>query len=337
MRDTPILVLGAGSWGTALAILLARNGRSVLLWGHRAEHVARLGAERCNQRYLPGAVFPDGLRVTADLEGALTAVRDVVVAVPLKALREVLVRVAARRPADLRLLWSCKGIEPGRQRLVHEVVEEVLGTDSEYGVLSGPTFAAETVAGHPTAAVIASASAELARDFVGGFHGGAFRVYTAGDVIGVEVAGAVKNVIAIAAGIADGLGLGANTRAAVVTRGLSEITRLGLALGGRAPTFMGLAGLGDLVLSCTDDQSRNRRLGLALGRGRSPEAATAVIGQAVEGAGTAAEVDVLAVRTGVELPICAQVAALLRGDTTAEKAVHALLAREPTRESPADV
>jgi len=329
---SPVAVAGAGSWGTALAVQLARNGQPTRLWGHQAEHCARLTRERCNRRYLPGVSFPDGLQIVDAIEVALSGCDDLLLAVPLRGLRAVLHTVARCGRPRLRVVWACKGIEAGTRRLVHEIVAEELGEALPSAVLSGPTFAAEVAAGQPTAALIASADADLARDFVARLHGGALRVYSGTDVIGVEVAGAVKNVLAIAAGVADGLGLGANTRAAVVTRGLAEMTRLGVALGGRGETFTGLAGLGDLVLSCTDDQSRNRRLGLALARGRTLEQALAVIGQAVEGVGTARELGSLAGQLGVEMPIAAQVARVLSGACQPREAVEALLAREPTRE-----
>ncbi len=328
-----VLVAGAGSWGTALAILLARNGQSVRLWAHRAEHAAALARDRCNRRYLPGVDLPAQVTPTADLAVALRDCRDLVLAVPLRGVRSLLADVARAAPRNPRIVAACKGFEAGTQRLVHEVVADCLGPGIDFGVLSGPTFAAEVVAGRPAAAVVASGTPALTADFVARLHGGTFRLYTREDVVGVEVAGATKNVVAIAAGVLDGLGLGANARAALVTRGLAEMMRLGLALGGVPETFMGLAGLGDLVLTCTDDQSRNRRLGLALGHGRSVAQALATIGQAVEGAATAQEVEALARRLGVEMPICSQVAALLRGEVTPPAAVGALLAREPRPEA----
>ncbi|MGE0386968.1 MAG: NAD(P)H-dependent glycerol-3-phosphate dehydrogenase [Gammaproteobacteria bacterium] len=328
-----IMVAGAGSWGTALAIMLARAGAPTLLWGRDPAHMATLAAERRNGRYLPGVSFPPALELSHDLDAGLARSSTVVVATPLGGVAALLERVARRSRPLPRLVWACKGIEPGTLRLVHEIAEAVLGPGVEHGVLSGPTFAAEVVAGQPTAAVIATASTALAQDMVSRLHGGSLRIYSNPDVVGVELAGAVKNVLAIGAGIADGLGFGANTRAALVTRGLAEMVRMGVALGARPATFTGLAGLGDLVLTCTDDKSRNRRLGIALGRGMDLAQALAGIGQAVEGVPTAAALRALAARHAVQMPISDAVAQVLDGKCRPDDAVRTLLARDPAPES----
>ncbi|NIR28003.1 MAG: NAD(P)-dependent glycerol-3-phosphate dehydrogenase [Gammaproteobacteria bacterium] len=322
-----IAVLGAGSWGTALAVLLARNGERVTLWARDREHVVQMQRERCNQRYLPGVGFAAGLSLCADLRAAVSGTRDVLVAVPSHAFRDVLQNLAPVLPANGRLVWATKGFEPGGARLLHEVAESEVGAQVPAAVISGPTFAREVVQGLPTAVTIASRDPAFAEALIARFHNPRFRVYTSPDVVGVEVGGAVKNVLAIAAGIADGLGFGANTRAALITRGLAELMRLGAALGGQPETFMGLAGLGDLVLTCTDDQSRNRRVGLALGRGLSLDEAVASVGQVAEGVRTAREVRRLAARLDVDTPITEQVDRVLHEGIAPAQAVEALLSR----------
>ncbi len=327
----PVLIVGAGSWGTALAIQIARNQRSVVLWGHRKEHVESLRQERRNARYLPDCGFPENLSPTADLKSALRGVRDLILAVPCDGLRDSL-QAIRRCGADVRIAWACKGIEAGTHLFAHQVVEDVSGAGRPMAVISGPTFAAEVAAGLPAALAVAANAPGFASDLAKRLHGGRLRAYTNDDIIGVEVGGAVKNVLAIAAGIADGLGFGANTRAALITRGLAEMTRLGVRLGGRSETFIGLAGLGDLVLTCTDNQSRNRRLGLALAQGLSAQEGIRRIGQVVEGVHTAFEVDYLARSHCVEMPIIDQVAQVLNGQCTPREAVQALLARAPKQE-----
>ncbi len=328
-KPSPILVLGAGSWGTALAILLAGNAQPTRLWGHRPGHIRELQRQRRNPRYLPDAEFPTGLEVVEHMREGLRDGAEVLVAVPAKGLREVLRQLRECGMDGLRLSWACKGLEHGTRKFPHQVVAEELGAGFPTAVISGPTFAAEVARGLPTAVTVASADPDYAAALAGRLHGGAFRAYTSADVVGVELGGAVKNVLAIAAGIADGLGFGANTRAALITRGLAEMMRLGTALGAQRETFMGLAGIGDLALTCTDDQSRNRRMGLALARGLDPAQAAAEIGQAVEGVKTAPEVVALAVSVGVEMPISEQVAAVIAARVTPEEAVTALLRREP--------
>lgn len=329
----PIAVIGAGSWGTALAILLARNGQPTGLWSWDPEHVAAMRTARCNEAFLSGHTFPAGLAPTEDLAALVFGVRDVLLAVPSHAFRDVLERLASSLRKEARLAWATKGFEPGTGLLLHEVVQQVLVRRVPMGAISGPTFAGEVARGLPTAVTVATTDAPFAAGLTQRFHSERFRVYTSEDIVGVQVGGAVKNVLAIAAGIADGLGFGANTRAALITRGLAEIIRLGVALGGERETLMGLAGLGDLVLTCTDDQSRNRRLGLALGGGQSVEQALQSIGQVVEGVHTTAEVVRLARNLAIEMPITYQVHRVLSRLCSPRKAVDALLARESKKES----
>ncbi len=331
-QQSPIAILGAGSWGTALAIQLCRAGGSVTLWGHEAELMANIDAARCNERYLPGVLLPERLSLNADLTSALVDVRDVLIVVPSHAFRAVLTQLRPLLKSDARLAWATKGLESGSGKLLHEVTEEVLGKGIATAVVSGPTFAREVAEGLPTAVTVASTDAVFAADMVARLHSKTFRAYTNDDVIGVEVGGAVKNVLAIAAGIADGLGYGANARTALITRGLAEMMRLGETLHGQRETFMGLAGLGDLVLTCTDDQSRNRRLGLALGQGKLLEAALAAIDQVVEGVQTAREVHDLALSQGVDMPITEQVYAVLYQARKPKDAVQALLNRDQKAE-----
>ncbi|MGF1615656.1 MAG: NAD(P)H-dependent glycerol-3-phosphate dehydrogenase [Gammaproteobacteria bacterium] len=324
----PIAVLGGGSWGTALAVLLARNGQSTRLWDRDPTQIAAMRSARRNERFLPGTVFPAELQVTSDLTEALAQARDVLVVVPSCAFRSVVAAAEKQLRNGMRIAWGTKGFEPGTGQLLHQVIANLIGEHVPTAVVSGPTFAREVARGLPTAVTLAATNSEFAVQLAARLHSRRFRVYTSEDIIGVQVGGAVKNVLAVAAGIADGLGFGANTRAALITRGLAELTRLGVALGGQAGTFSGLAGLGDLVLTCTDDQSRNRRLGLALGRGSSVEAAQAHIGQVVEGVAAAPVVISLARRHGVEMPICTEVNRVLRGVRTPRAAVDSLLARD---------
>ncbi len=328
-----IAVLGAGSWGTALAILLARNGHGVVLWGRDREQVVVMAGERRNQRYLPEHEFPHGLQVTASLAEAAAGARLALVVVPSSGFQSVCASLASRG-ADLSgMFWATKGFDPGSGRLLHEVVADTSAGNLPTAVLSGPTFANEIARGLPAAVTCASTHAGFAEQVAGLFRNEWFRVYTSTDIVGVEIGGAVKNVLAIATGIADGLGFGANTRAALITRGLREIVRLGAAMGGQQESFMGLAGLGDLVLTCTDDQSRNRRFGLALADGLSVAAAQQSVGQVVEGVGAAREVMRQARRIGVEMPIAEQVNRVLHEGAAPAQAVQALLARPPGTES----
>lgn len=323
----PVAVLGAGSWGTALAIQFARSGRPVRLWGRNTEQLAAMAESRRNERYLPSATFPPSLGVEPDLHAALAGAREVLVVVPSAALRQLLTQLLPHLAPAMHVAWATKGFEQGSGKLPHQVAREVLGAERRIAVLSGPTFAREVGAGLPTAMTVASPDAAYAQLLARELSSENFRAYTSTDILGVEIGGAVKNPLAVGAGLSDGLGFGANTRVALITRGLKEMTRLGVALGARAETFMGLAGLGDLVLTCTDDQSRNRRFGLLLAAGRSPEAALAEIGQSVEGYPAAQAIKAVAAHAGVEMPLCAMVYRVLYEKLPARDAVRALMSR----------
>jgi glycerol-3-phosphate dehydrogenase (NAD(P)+) len=321
-------VVGAGSWGTALAIQFARTGRRTLLWGRAEDNPAELERSRENARYLPGARFPDTLRADGDLAAVLAEAPLVVVAVPSHALRPVLTKMKPLLRSDARLAWATKGFELESGKLPHQVAREVLGSGRAMAVLSGPTFAREVGMGLPTAMTVAATDPDYARQLAESLSGESFRAYMSSDIVGVEVGGAVKNVLAIGAGICDGLGFGANTRIALITRGLVEMTRLGVALGADAGTFMGLAGMGDLVLTCTDDQSRNRRMGLALAAGKTVKEAEAEIQQVVEGVLAAEAVHRVARDQGVEMPICEQLYRILYEGAEPREAVATLMKRE---------
>lgn len=333
LAEPPIrlAVLGAGSWGTALAIHLARNGSPVTLWGHLPDEIAALRRERENRHYLPGVTLPDSLEPSDDLAASVCEADEILVVVPSHAFAQVCADVAALRPQLSTLSWATKGFDPHDHILLSEVVARHLPL-ADMAVVSGPTFAGEVARGLPTAITVAADKPAHAERVAGFLHGENFRAYTSDDLVGVQVGGATKNVMAIAAGISDGLGFEANARAALITRGLHEITRLGLAMGGKTETFMGLAGLGDLALTCTDDQSRNRRMGLALARGLDIDAAKRQIGQEVEGVATAREVRTLAQRLGVEMPITEQAYRVLYEGLDPARAVKNLLSREAKSE-----
>ncbi|MCM2681047.1 NAD(P)H-dependent glycerol-3-phosphate dehydrogenase [Echinimonas agarilytica] len=335
MTTSPVIsVLGAGSYGTALALQLARNGHQTLLWGHDPEHVKRLNNDRENCQFLPDAKFPDTLQITDDLTLAASACRDILVVVPSFAFGEVLAKIASHLQTDARVAWATKGLEPETGRLLGDVAKEQLNPNTALAVLSGPTFAREIALGLPTAIAVAGEDDQFDADLATLLHcPKRFRVYRNPDFIGLQLGGAVKNVVAIAAGLSDGMGFGANARTALITRGLAELTRLGVALNADPATFMGMSGLGDLVLTCTDDQSRNRRFGLALGRGESVKDAEANIGQVVEGYRNTAEVYHLSQRLGIEMPITDQLYQVLyQGQSSKEAAIN-LLSREQTSES----
>lgn len=327
-----VAVLGAGSWGTALAVVLARNGSDVTLWGHDAARLALLAHERCNARYLPGVEFPPNLALDDDLTRVARTHARLLVVVPSSAFRATLTALAPALTPAAQIAWATKGLEPGTMHLLSTVFGEVLGARPA-AVISGPTFARELARGLPAALTVAARDRAYADTIAQWLRNDHIRVYTNTDVTGVEVGGALKNVMAIAAGISDGLGYGANARAALITRGLAEMTRLGLRLGGHKETFMGLTGIGDLILTCTDDQSRNRQVGLGLGRGETLAHITARLGQVAEGIATAAEVYRLGQRLGVEMPITTQVYRVLNEGVTARSAVRELLAREAKAES----
>ena len=330
---TAVTVLGAGSYGTALAICLARNGHKVTLWGRNSDDVATLAAERKNQRYLPDAPFPDTLTLEANLQHAVASSAIVLVVVPSHAFGDTLAQIKPALQDGAKVAWATKGLEPNTGRLLQEVALQELGDDIPLAVLSGPTFAKEMAMGSPTAISVSSTSPEFAQQLADLLHcGRSFRVYNNDDFIGIQLGGAVKNVIAIGAGISDGVGFGANARTALITRGLAELTRLGCALGAKPETFMGMAGLGDLILTCTDNQSRNRRFGLALGKGESVDAAIESIGQVVEGFRNTKEVYLLAQRSGVEMPITEQIYKVLYENKDMKEAAMALLGREQRSE-----
>jgi glycerol-3-phosphate dehydrogenase (NAD(P)+) len=328
-----IAVLGAGSWGTALAILAARNNCQTLLWGHNLEHIASLKAAKQNHRYLPGALFPESLQVTSEIEEAATFSHLLLIAVPSHAFKDTLIKLRPHLPSTIKIAWATKGFNTDHGFLLHQTVENILGPDTPAAVLSGPTFAKEVADNLPTAITIASTNNSFAEQLATIMRNPEFRVYTSSDIIGVQIGGAVKNVLAIAAGIADGLGFGANTRAALITRGLTEIQRLGLALGGKNESFIGLSGLGDLILTCTDNQSRNRRFGLAIGQGKDQESAISEINQEIEGIATAEKTYLIARKYDIEMPITEQVYNVLYQGLEPIIAVQNLLQRQQKAET----
>jgi glycerol-3-phosphate dehydrogenase (NAD(P)+) len=326
-----ISVLGAGAWGTAVAMALAAR-HDVLLWGRNSAAMHEMAAARDNLHYLPGHPFPPGLTIGADFGAALAHGSDLLIAAcPVAGLRPLLEQLKGR--ALPNLVWLCKGFEYGTGLLPHQIMREVLGDSVPGGALSGPSFAQEVARGLPCALTIASSSAELRDRVVAAMHGGNVRVYSSADLVGVEVGGAVKNVLAIATGVADGLGLGLNARAALITRGLAEITRLGTALGGQVETFMGLTGMGDLILTCTGDLSRNRRVGLGLAQGKALDTIVNELGHVAEGVPCAKAVRDLAARLGVDMPITNAVAGVLFDGDQPQAMVAKLLARDPRGEA----
>ncbi|WLI89257.1 NAD(P)H-dependent glycerol-3-phosphate dehydrogenase [Massilia sp. R2A-15] len=329
-----ITVLGAGAWGTAVAIALAAR-HDVLLWGRDAAAMQDMAAARENTHYLPGFALPPALSVSGDFDAALAHLDGdeplLIAACPVAGLRPLLGQLKSR--AIPNVVWLCKGFEYGSGLLPHQVVREVLGESVPGAALSGPSFAQEVARGLPCALTVASDSKALCERVVKLVHGGNLRVYSSDDLVGVEVGGAVKNVLAIATGVADGLGLGLNARAALITRGLAEITRLGAALGGNLNTFMGLTGMGDLILTCTGDLSRNRRVGLELAQGKKLDQVVAELGHVAEGVPCARAVRELAAKLGVDMPITNAVAEVLFDGADAKASVVRLLARDPRGES----
>ncbi len=334
MKDSPVFaVLGAGSWGTAMATVTARNGYRTILWGRNPEQMQAMAASQKNERYLPGLDLPENLEFTSDLDYALSQATILEVVTPSGAFRETIEQCKEFLLKHRRLCWATKGLEYGSNKFLHEVVKEVLGEDIDMAVISGPSFAKEVVQCMPTAVTIAGSSSDYTVEIANYFHNhNWFRAYTSEDIVGVQVGGAVKNVLAIAAGIADGLGYRMNTRAGLITRGLNTIMQLGVELGGHPETFMGLAGMGDLILTCSDDQSRNRRFGLALARGEGVDAAKASIGQAVEGIKSAKASYELSQQHGIDMPIVDQVYDIIYKDKSPKLAVQELLQREQKEE-----
>ncbi|MFT3755505.1 MAG: NAD(P)H-dependent glycerol-3-phosphate dehydrogenase [Pseudoxanthomonas sp.] len=329
-----VAALGAGSWGTALSALMARNGHAVTLWGRDANTVEAIDRRHENPRYLPGIPLPQNLRASTDLAQTVAGTDWVLVVVPSHAFTETVHALKPLLPAGTGVAWATKGFEPGSGRLLHEVAADILGEQTPLAVVTGPSFAKEVTLGLPTAVTVHGVDADFVQQVAEALHGPTFRAYTGNDMVGAELGGAMKNVLAVATGAADGMQLGLNARAGLITRGLNEMLRLSAALGARPETLMGLAGLGDLVLTCTGDLSRNRRLGLALGRGQALEDAVREIGQVVESVQTANEVMRLAERCGIELPISAGVRAVLHGEITPTEALKQLMAREQKPEYP---
>ena len=325
-------VLGAGSWGTALAILAAKNGCKTMLWGHNPKHMAALEQQRQNLRYLPDLIFPETLTITTDLDEAAKFSDLLLIAVPSHAFKSTLLQLKPSLSDVSKIALATKGLNPEDGSFLHQVVRHCLGEQTPIAVLSGPTFAREVATDAPTAITIASEQIRFAEQLADIFHNNVFRAYTSTDIIGIQVGGATKNVLAIAAGIADGLGFGANTRSALIARGLAEMIRLGHALGGQQETFMGLAGLGDLILTCTDNQSRNRRFGLGLGQGKKPDQIIKEIGQEIEGIAAAQEIYRLSRKLDIDMPITEQTYKVLYRGLPPLTAVKNLLAREKKAE-----
>lgn len=328
-----ISFLGAGSWGTALAIQAARNGNQTLLWGHLPQHIASLAEDRENKRYLAGFSFPDLLEVTDNLKQAAQFSDILLISVPSHAFKDTLVKIKPFVSSNVKIAWATKGFNPETGELLHQTVADVFSSETPAAVLSGPSFAREVAAGLPTAVTIAATQQAFAEQLAQIMHSPRFRIYTSDDIISVQVGGAVKNVLAIAAGIADGIGFGANTRAALITRGIAEIIRLNSALGGQHESLMGLAGLGDLILTCTDDQSRNRRFGIALGQGKDKDQVIDEIGQEVEGISAAKETYRLAKKYAIDMPITEQTYRVLYDGLAPLSAVQSLLQRDQKPET----
>ena len=329
-----IAVLGAGSWGTALAALLVRHDYRTVLWGRDSSQVASINQRHENLRYLPEVTLPEALRASDDLADTVAAADLLLVVTPSHAFNETLRALKPHRRSGVGVAWATKGFELGSGRFLHEVAADCLGSDVPLAVVTGPSFAKEVALGLPTAVTVHSDSEIFAQTVADALHGPAFRAYTGTDMLGAELGGAMKNVLAVATGIADGMSLGLNARAGLITRGLNEMLRLNVALGGKAETLIGLAGLGDLVLTCTGDLSRNRRLGLALGRGQLLRDAVAAIGQVVESVQTVDEVMRLADRHGVELPISMLVQRVLHEEITPAEGLKIILARDQKPEYP---
>jgi len=329
---SPLTVIGAGAWGTALAIAIARNGHNVILWGRSPEHVTAMKASRSNERYLPGLIFPDSLHLEPDFEVAIRSAKHVLISVPSVAFADRVLRLKPFLAKGASLSWATKGLTPETGLFLNETAADLLGDDVSLAVISGPSFATEVAKGLPTAVTVSSEDGRLASELAAAMHSPMLRVYTSNDLIGVQIGGTVKNVLAISAGISDGLGFGANARAALITRGMAEIVRIAEGLGAKTETLFGLAGLGDLILTCTDDQSRNRQLGLAIGRGLSVEQAVAEVGKTVEGMSAAKVVLSRAKQLDIDVPIIEQVCKILFEGQDPRESVQELLCREQKAE-----
>lgn len=329
---TRVAVLGAGSWGTALAMQLVRAGTVPLLWDWDARHLEAMRVARRNEQFLPDYPLPQSLILEPDLERAVRAAEEVIVVVPSHAFVGVIRQIAPWLRPGQGVSWACKGLEPGTGQFLHEPAQQLFGDSRPLAVITGPSFAVEVAADLPTAITVAGTEPAYCARIARLLHGGNFRAYTSDDILGAELGGSLKNVLAIATGICDGMGLGDNARAALVTRGLAEMMRLGRVLGAREQTLTGLTGMGDLVLTCTGNLSRNRRLGLALGAGKTVDEAVAEIGQVVEGVKTAVEVWRLARRHGVEMPISEQVYGIVHQGLNPSQCLRDLLSREQKQE-----
>lgn len=324
-KENPIAILGAGSWGTALALYLGRRKQAIRIWSIETAEIKSMQEDKTNNRYMPGFPLPDCILPMIDLAETVNAVDDILIVVPSVGFRQTLISIKPLIKPTARIICASKGLDTQTGQLLGEVAEEILGNKHPFAVLSGPSFAREVAAGLPTAVTVASRHPSLLTDLSQRFNSAIFRVYPSDDVIGVELGSVIKNVIAIATGISDGMGLGTNARSALITHGLNEIIRLGKALGGKPETFVGLSGLGDLILTTTDDQSRNRRLGLAIGKGRNIQEAEREIGQVVEGKRNAELVSMLAERHHIEMPICETVWQILQGKLRAQDVIEDLI------------
>ena len=331
-RSPKIAVLGAGSWGTALALQLDRSGSHCFLWDRDTENLEQIRATRCNHRYLPEIDIPKSIVVESDILAAVKASDHVLVVTPSHAFASIMKTIREVLVPGQGVAWACKGFEPGSGRLLHQVAMELLPASTPLAIVTGPSFAKEVAMNLPTALTVAGPDSGFTKEMAGALHGERFRAYTSDDMIGAELGGAVKNVMAVATGICDGMQLGDNARAALITRGLAEMMRLGAALNARAETLMGLAGAGVLILTCTGDLSRNRRLGLKLGKGKALEQALEEIGQVVEGVNSAAEVQRLAIQHKVNMPITEQVNGIIHQGWDPGEGVARLMAREQKAE-----
>lgn len=329
----PTLVLGAGAWGTALAMALARNGHQVSLWGRDKTQLQSMQDSRSNSAYLPGIDLPASLQIQPDLQAGVSQCRHLLISVPSNSFSALLEQIQPWLTPGTPVSWATKGLTPQSGKFLDDTARQILGPDHPLAVISGPSFAAEVAAGLPTAVTVASSDSVFANALAGALHGNSLRAYTSTDVLGVQIGGTVKNVLAIAAGISDGLHYGANARAALLTRGMAEILRLATVLGADPQTMFGLSGMGDLILTCTDDQSRNRQLGLAIGRGLTVDEAVQAVGKTVEGMHAAREVLMRAQQAGIEMPIVEQVCKVLFEGYDPRQSVQALLCREPKAEN----
>jgi glycerol-3-phosphate dehydrogenase (NAD(P)+) len=333
MSKAPVIaVLGAGSWGTGLALQLDRSGSTCILWDRDTENLLKIRADRFNERYLPGIEIPESIVVETDIHAAVAAADHVLLVTPSYAFAAIITSILDDLVAGQGIAWACKGFEPGSGRLLHHVATELLPKGTPQAIVTGPSFAKEVAMNLPTAVTVAGSDEGFTKVMANALHGGRFRAYTSDDMIGAELGGAVKNVMAVATGICDGMQLGDNARAALITRGLAEMMRLGEALNAKRETLMGLAGAGDLILTCTGDLSRNRQLGLKLGVGKSLEQALEEIGQVVEGVNSAAEVQRLAIEYDINMPISEQVNGIIHKGWNPAEGVARLMAREQKAE-----